>query len=236
MNAESRLTTPFHSHATATEVIKGVDLTGRRAVVTGGASGIGTETVRALALAGAEVVVATLVRRPPSRWSANSPPPPVPDRCVPRHSTCRTSAPPGLRTGVARPAGHPGGQRRDHGASHAPGQRGGLGAAARHQLPRSLRPGRRPPPRSARVGLGPRRGRQLGCPPELALRLRRPALRAASLRPLGAYGQSKTADVLLAVGARRGPTTASRPTRSLPAPSSPTSSAISTTTPCVRSA
>ncbi|MEU1411213.1 SDR family NAD(P)-dependent oxidoreductase [Streptomyces sp. NPDC005731] len=62
MNAESRLTTPFHSHATATEVIDGVDLTGRRAVVTGGASGIGTETVRALALAGAEVIVAT--RRP----------------------------------------------------------------------------------------------------------------------------------------------------------------------------
>ncbi|GAA3823101.1 SDR family NAD(P)-dependent oxidoreductase [Streptomyces chiangmaiensis] len=62
MNAESRLTTPFPSHATAAEVIDGVDLTGRRAVVTGGASGIGTETVRALALAGAEVTVAT--RRP----------------------------------------------------------------------------------------------------------------------------------------------------------------------------
>ncbi|WP_087805324.1 SDR family NAD(P)-dependent oxidoreductase [Streptomyces sp. CS113] len=53
------VTTPFHSHATTHEVIDGVALTGRRAIVTGGASGIGLETVRALAGAGADVVVAT---------------------------------------------------------------------------------------------------------------------------------------------------------------------------------
>jgi NAD(P)-dependent dehydrogenase (short-subunit alcohol dehydrogenase family) len=49
---------PFTAQSTAAEVIEGVDLTGRRAIVTGGASGIGVETARALASAGAEVTIA----------------------------------------------------------------------------------------------------------------------------------------------------------------------------------
>ncbi|WP_432825386.1 SDR family NAD(P)-dependent oxidoreductase [Dactylosporangium sp. CA-092794] len=52
------ITTPFSWDSTAEEVIEGVDLAGRRAVVTGGASGIGVETARALAGAGAEVTLA----------------------------------------------------------------------------------------------------------------------------------------------------------------------------------
>src|ERR1700745_1643756 len=44
--------------ATAAEVIDGVDLTGKRAIVTGASSGIGIETARALAGAGAEVTLA----------------------------------------------------------------------------------------------------------------------------------------------------------------------------------
>jgi NAD(P)-dependent dehydrogenase (short-subunit alcohol dehydrogenase family) len=49
---------PFGAASTAAEVIDGVDLTGRRVIVTGAASGIGVETARALASAGAEVTIA----------------------------------------------------------------------------------------------------------------------------------------------------------------------------------
>ncbi|ETK33120.1 SDR family NAD(P)-dependent oxidoreductase [Microbispora sp. ATCC PTA-5024] len=52
------LTTPFGFSSTADEVLAGVDLTGARAVVTGASSGVGTETARALAAAGAAVVLA----------------------------------------------------------------------------------------------------------------------------------------------------------------------------------
>ncbi|MFF1684949.1 MULTISPECIES: SDR family NAD(P)-dependent oxidoreductase [unclassified Streptomyces] len=48
----------FGATTTAAEVIDGVDLHGRRAVVTGASSGIGVETTRALAAAGADVTLA----------------------------------------------------------------------------------------------------------------------------------------------------------------------------------
>ncbi|MFN7054467.1 oxidoreductase [Hyphomonas sp.] len=47
----------FHAKSTAAEVVAGIDLSGKAAIVTGGYSGIGLETVRALASAGAEVTV-----------------------------------------------------------------------------------------------------------------------------------------------------------------------------------
>jgi NAD(P)-dependent dehydrogenase (short-subunit alcohol dehydrogenase family) len=56
--AHDLLTTPFGAETTALEVLAGVDISGKRAVVTGGASGIGVETVRALAQAGAAVTIA----------------------------------------------------------------------------------------------------------------------------------------------------------------------------------
>jgi NAD(P)-dependent dehydrogenase (short-subunit alcohol dehydrogenase family) len=52
------ITTPFSFESTAMDVIDGVDLSGRTAIVTGGASGIGLETARALAHAGASVTIA----------------------------------------------------------------------------------------------------------------------------------------------------------------------------------
>jgi NAD(P)-dependent dehydrogenase (short-subunit alcohol dehydrogenase family) len=54
----TRITTPFGATSTAAEVIAGVDLTGKRAIVTGASSGIGQETARVLAGAGAEVTLA----------------------------------------------------------------------------------------------------------------------------------------------------------------------------------
>ena len=61
MSQSSRITTPFGFDSTAAEVVAGVDLTGKRAIVTGAGSGIGVETARALARAGAAVTIA--VRR-----------------------------------------------------------------------------------------------------------------------------------------------------------------------------
>ena len=58
MTGHMLIATPFTAESTAAEVIEGIDLTGRRAIVTGGASGIGIETARALAGAGAEVTLA----------------------------------------------------------------------------------------------------------------------------------------------------------------------------------
>lgn len=52
----------FEAKTDAADVVKGMDLSGKRAVVTGGYSGIGLETVRALAGVGADVMVPA--RRP----------------------------------------------------------------------------------------------------------------------------------------------------------------------------
>ncbi|GIQ61197.1 oxidoreductase [Flavobacterium collinsii] len=47
----------FNTKSTTNDVIKGINLTGKVAIVTGGNTGIGLETVKTLALAGATVIV-----------------------------------------------------------------------------------------------------------------------------------------------------------------------------------
>jgi hypothetical protein len=59
---QHRITSPFGAASTAAEVLEGIDLRGKRSIVTGASSGIGLETARALATAGADVTIA--VRNP----------------------------------------------------------------------------------------------------------------------------------------------------------------------------
>lgn len=66
MKIEDNIPTPqepinsgFNGASTAEEVIKDIDLSGKVAIVTGGYSGLGLETVRVLCLAGAKVIVPT---------------------------------------------------------------------------------------------------------------------------------------------------------------------------------
>ncbi len=54
----TKITSGFGFRSTADEVIAGIDMSGKRVVVTGGASGIGIPTARALAHAGTEVTLA----------------------------------------------------------------------------------------------------------------------------------------------------------------------------------
>ena len=57
MTPQQPLGSGFGAASTAAETIKGIDLTGKVAIVTGGGAGIGIETSRALRSAGATVIV-----------------------------------------------------------------------------------------------------------------------------------------------------------------------------------
>ena len=53
-----RITSKFRNRSSALDVVHGIDLHGKRAIVTGGAAGLGLETSRALATAGASLTLA----------------------------------------------------------------------------------------------------------------------------------------------------------------------------------
>jgi NAD(P)-dependent dehydrogenase (short-subunit alcohol dehydrogenase family) len=57
-SSHTPINTPFGFASTAAEVVAGIDLSAKRAIVTGASSGIGVETARALASAGADVTLA----------------------------------------------------------------------------------------------------------------------------------------------------------------------------------
>ena len=58
MTENTLIQTPFGADSTIWDVVEDIDLTGKRAIVTGASSGIGIETARALAAVGAEVTLA----------------------------------------------------------------------------------------------------------------------------------------------------------------------------------
>lgn len=66
--AQHKIGSGFGARSTADDVLQGIDLSGKLAIVTGGYSGLGLETTRALAKAGAQVVVPA--RRPSSAREA----------------------------------------------------------------------------------------------------------------------------------------------------------------------
>ena len=67
MTLQAPIDSGFGNRSTAAEVVAGINLSGKIALVTGGYSGLGLETVRALAVAGARVIVGA--RRPESAAS-----------------------------------------------------------------------------------------------------------------------------------------------------------------------
>ncbi|MEH3078176.1 MAG: SDR family NAD(P)-dependent oxidoreductase [Quadrisphaera sp.] len=228
-----RITSPFTSRSTALEVARGTDLTGRVAVVTGGASGIGVETARALAHAGAEVVLAVRDTAAGQR-TADDVAATAPRRELLRPRPAGGGARPGrphLRRRLHRPVGRSTPaparrQRRRHGHP-ARDHRPGLGAPARHQPPGSLRPdhgaARRAGRGRSRGGRGARRRRVLQRARSLPGGLRRPDVRAPPLRPGAGLRAVEDGERALRRGKRAaaGPTRASRPTPSCPAASGP---------------
>src|SRR5664280_138244 len=188
MTDHEPISTPFTSASTAQEVLYGIDLAGIRAIVTGGSSGLGIETARALTAAGAEV---TLAVRNTAAGDA------VADTI---EKSTRAIRPRVLRLDLADSITIERFVDAWDGALHLLINNAGLvtgglqrtpqgwvGTAVRHQPPRPLRSryrsSRCPGPRGVRTRRSTDRLPQLDSAHALRHRLQRPPFRASQLRP-----------------------------------------------------
>ena len=185
----------YDEHTTADEVLAGIDLSGRLALVTGGYSGIGIETTRALAAAGAAVVVPARRRETAEEAVVGIDGVEVDELDLADQDSVRAFAERLLATGrqldiVIDSAG----------IMAIPETRtpAGWETAARHQPPRALRPGQPAlagaEPAAPASSASPRAGTTApGCGGTTR------GSTATTTRSTSAYGQSKTANVLFAV-------------------------------------
>jgi NAD(P)-dependent dehydrogenase (short-subunit alcohol dehydrogenase family) len=182
----TRISTPFTARSTAAEVLQGVDLTGRRMIVTGGASGIGAAAVRALTAAGADVTIAT--RNPAAHVEgARTLPLDLADLASVRRFTDAWDGPVDAVIANAGIMALPTLQRAANGWE--------LQLATNYLGHFALLTGLRPHLAKSRVVVVSS-GAQLGSP----VHFDDPNFETRTYDPWSAYAQSKTAGVLLAVG------------------------------------
>ena len=194
----------FGRETTIDELLEGVDLSGRRVLVTGGSAGLGAETARALAAHGAHVIMpvrdlakgerAAAVAREAARLGGTV------ELCeldLASLASVRACADRLVAAGAAAARAD-----RERGRDGVPAGQDArrLRDAVRHQPPRPLRA--REPARAAPAArrAEPDRGALVGGPPLLRRGPRRS--RTSSARPTipwVAYGRAKTANVLFAV-------------------------------------
>ena len=175
------------------------DQTGRTAVVTGANGGLGLETARALAAAGAHVVMAARDQEKAAAARATSV-----DRA--RRRSCRSTSPRRPRSGRPprrswrRTSDRPARQQRRRDGDPRAAHRGRLRDAVRRQPPRPLDAHRAAAAGAAARGRGAdRHGHQHGAPHGPAGRSRQPAPEG-KYEPWRAYGQSKLANFHFGLG------------------------------------